>query len=172
MGLVGLVLLAVGVLAAMGQRADAGVSRVTVEIEAPMETVWEWLEEDAKFRQWVSWVESVEYLNPDVKGVGRRTVVEMKEPGQAEAVRVEAVTTSYDPPRSVASEIRAEGVFTGTEMYRLTALDGGRTRVEVENRIRYTPWLFRLIEPLATPMADEKLRGDMASLKAHVEAGR
>jgi hypothetical protein len=41
--------------------------------------------------------------------------------------------------------------------------------VLLESRIRYTPWLVRLLEPLATPSATSKLDQDLAALKALVE---
>ena len=92
-GLAAAIALAVAVLAAMGLRQEAGVPRASIDIKASREQLWPWIEEAERFKQWVSLVTSVEVLNPDVKGVGRRTVVLMNEPRSPEPVRIESVWT-------------------------------------------------------------------------------
>ena len=46
---------------------------------------------------------------------------------------------------------------------------GGRTRIQVDSRIHYTPWIIRPLEPLATPAATKKLDQDFAALKRLIE---
>jgi carbon monoxide dehydrogenase subunit G len=168
-GVAGVLALTLVALALMGLRRGAGFSRSVIEIRATREQVWLWIEENDKFKEWVGWVTSVEVLNPEVKGVGRTTVVLMKEPGSPELVRVEAECTEYAPPGRFVADVTSPGLFTGSQSYELTDLGGGRTRVQIDNRIRYTPWFLRLLEPLATPSATKKLDQDLAALKRVVE---
>ncbi len=168
-GTVGVLVLLVAVLALMGQREDAGLSLASIEISAPTEQVWRWIEEPDKFKQWVGWVTSVEVLNSEVNGVGRKTVVLMNEPGSSELVRIESVSTAYDPPRHFSADVALPGFFTGSQSYQLTDLGGGLTRVQLESRIHYTMWMVRLLEPVATPSSTPKLEQDLVTLKSKIE---
>lgn len=169
-GFAGILFLAVVVLAAMGLRQDAGVSVASVEIATSPETVWPWLVENEKFKQWVGWVVGVEVLNPEVTGVGRRTVTLMEEPGSPERVRIEAVWTEVARPTRFSADVRFPGLFTGTQTHALTDLGNGRTRVQTETRIHYDAWFVRLLEPIATPSSTGKIESDLLALKKLVEA--
>jgi hypothetical protein len=169
LGLVGIVIAVASVLALMGRRQDAGVSRSSVEIDASREQLWPWLEEPEKFKQWISWVVEVQVINP-AEGVGRKAVVMMKSPGAAELVRIESTLTEHAPPDLLAADIVSPGLFTGSQTYQLTDLGQGRTRVDVTNRIQYTSAFFRLLEPLTTPSSTGKIKNDLAALKSLVEA--
>jgi uncharacterized protein YndB with AHSA1/START domain len=159
-------------LALMGLRADAGLSRSSIEIEAPPEQVWRWIEDEDKFKQWVAWVVSVEEVHPGVKGVGRKTVTTMKEPGSAEPVRIESTWTEYMPPSRMSADVAFPGLFTGSQSYELTSLGPTRTKVQIETRIHYKSWLVRLLEPLATPSSTQKNDQDLAALKRLIETGQ
>jgi hypothetical protein len=65
--------------------------------------------------------------------------------------------------------VEVPGLFTGAQTYELTSLDNGRTRVEIRSRIRYTSWIVRLFEPMATPSSTKKLDQDLSTLKGLVE---
>jgi uncharacterized protein YndB with AHSA1/START domain len=168
LGLIGILVVAVGVLALMGTRRDAGVSRASVEIQAPREQVWSWIVEPQKFKRWVGWVVDVETINP-VMGVGHRDVVIMNEPGSPEPVRLETSWTEYAPPDRFAADVAFPGLFTGSQSYQLTALGQNRTRLEITTRIHYTSALVRLFEPLATPSSTRKIESDLATLKPLAE---
>jgi uncharacterized protein YndB with AHSA1/START domain len=168
-GIVAVLVLALVVLVVMGLRENAGLSVSSVEINAPPERVWQWIEDPDKFKQWVSWTIEVQSLTPDVKGVGARTLVLMKEPGSPEPVRIESVCTQYAPPMRFSADVRFPGLFDGSQSYQLTGLTGGRTRIQIDTRIRYTAWLVRLLEPLATPQSTSKLDQDLATLKKLIE---
>jgi uncharacterized protein YndB with AHSA1/START domain len=167
-GLVGAVVLAAVVLWLMGLRQDAGVSRASVEINAPREQVWPWVEEGDKNKKWIGWVVDVQPVN-SVTGVGQKRVVLMNEPGSPRPVRLEAEFTEYNPPARLSADVTIPGLFTGSQGYELTDLGNGRTRVEIVNRIHYTSWFVRLFEPMATPSATSKIERDLAALKTQVE---
>jgi uncharacterized protein YndB with AHSA1/START domain len=169
LGLVAVIIATVSVLALMGRRQDAGVSRASIELDASPEEIWSWLIDPDKFKQWVSWVVEVQVITP-VQGVGRQTVVLMKSPGSTEPVRIEVTITEHAPPRRLAATIVSSGLFTGTQTYQLTDLAQGRTRLEVINHIRYATAPLRLLAPLTTPSATRKTEGDFATLKRLVEA--
>jgi len=168
-GAAGVIALAVASLTLMGLRDTAGLSTSSIEIDATPETVWPWIDQPDKFKQWVSWVVSVESPNPDVKGVGRKSIVLMKEPSSPEPVRIETVLTDYAPPMRLSADVKFPGLFTGSQTYQLKGLEGGRTRVQLDSRIHYTTWIIRLFEPLGTPSATKKLDQDFAALKRLIE---
>jgi hypothetical protein len=122
-----------------------------------------------KFKQWVGWVTDVQVLNPEVTGVGRKTIVLMNEPNSPERVRLESTWTAYMPPAHLAVDVTLPGLFNGAQSHTLTNLDSGRTRVETKTRIRYTSWFIRLLEPVVTPSSTRKQEQDLAKLKALVE---
>jgi uncharacterized protein YndB with AHSA1/START domain len=169
LGFFGLVIAVTCVLALMGRRQDAGVSRSSVEINASREQLWPWLDEPDKFKRWVSWVVEVQTVNP-ARGVGRQTVVMMQSPGSSELVRIEATLTEHAPPQRLAADIVSPGLFSGSQNFQLTDLGQGRTRVDVTNRIHYTSALVRLLEPLMTPSSTGKIDGDLSMLKKLAEA--
>jgi uncharacterized protein YndB with AHSA1/START domain len=169
-GFVGVLVLAVAALALMGLRQDAGVSIASIEIAATPEQIWPWIEEPEKFKRWVGWVVSVDVANPEVQGVGRKTVVMMNEPSSPEPVRIESIWTEYQPPTKFSADVSFPGLFTGSQTHQLTDLGNGRTRMQTESRIHYDAWYVRLIEPLATPSSTSKLESDLATLKPLVEA--
>jgi uncharacterized protein YndB with AHSA1/START domain len=169
LGLVGVVIAVASVLALMGRRQDAGLSRTSAEINVSPEQLWPWLDEPDKFKQWVSWVVEVQVTHP-VTGVGRQAVVMMQSPGSSELVRIETTLTEHAPPHRLAADIVSPGLFTGSQTFQLTDLGQGRARVDVTNRIHYTSALVRLFEPLMTPSSTGKIDGDLAMLKKLAEA--
>ncbi|MBL8236289.1 MAG: SRPBCC family protein [Bryobacterales bacterium] len=167
MGIVGVVLLAAVVLLAMGQRADAGVTRSVVEVNRPPEVVWKWMEEPEKFKQWVSWTVKVEDSGPNGVGGKRRTT--MKDPNMDnQLVVLDAVTKVYEPHKRIQVAMDSPLGFQGTVDYELDDL-GGRTRLTMVGKFRYTHWFFSLLEPLVTPQAQVKEDADLATLKRLAE---
>ena len=167
-GLAGAAALATATLWLMGRRQDAGVSRASVEINAPREQVWPWIEEGDKSKKWIGWVVGVADAN-SLNGIGHKRVVLMNEPSSPNPLRLEVEFTEFNPPERLMARVAIADLFTGSQRYELTELDTGRTRVELVNRIHYTSWLVRLFEPLATPSATRKIEQDLASLKTQVE---
>lgn len=169
LGLLGLLAVAVAVLLILGQRTGGGIIRAGVEINRPPADVWRWLEDNDKFRQWVSWTVDVKDEGPN--GVGGRRTTFMKDPNMnGEIVQVHSELTAYDPHRHMTAKLTSPQLFDGVIRYDL-ADRGGRTQLDVEFRVTYHHWFARLMEPLVTPQARAKEVADLTTLKRLAEAG-
>jgi carbon monoxide dehydrogenase subunit G len=168
--LVALLLLGAVVLLAMGQRGGAGRLHDSVEIQAPPERIWPWLEESGRVKQWVSWLVDIREGPNGFQGVGAQRVWVMRDENNGGALmEIQVTCTEYAPPARVGVRTSTAGVFEGRQGYRLTDLGNGKTRVEADGQYEFQMWLARLMEPLITPQADRKMRGDLARLKMLVE---
>jgi carbon monoxide dehydrogenase subunit G len=168
--LVALPLLGAAVLLAIGQRSGAGHTHASIEIQAPPERIWPWLDEGGRLKQWVSWlVEVREDSNaPHVAGAQRVWVMRDENNG-GELMEIHLTYTQYAPPSHMSVRSGVAGVFAGNEGYHLTALGNGQTRIDADGQDEYQMWLARLMEPLITPQAEKKMRADLAHLKELVE---
>lgn len=165
--LLAIIVLSVGFLLFLGQRADAGVMRSSIEIARPPKEVWAWLEEKDKFKQWVSWTVDVQDGGPNGVGGTRRTT--MKDPNMdGELVVVDSVTREYVPYSHIKVDLSAPIGFDGVVTYDLEDL-GGSTRLTVWGKFNYHHWLARLFEPLVNPQAQVKEDEDLATLKSLAE---
>lgn len=168
-GLVGLVVIAVGVLLIMGQRPSARRTHTTVEIARPPEVVWAWITEPDKVKQWVSWLVEVREDTHGVEGVGARETWIMDDPNMKKRLEIPSVVTAYDKPRRVSVHIELVEMFQGDVTYTLTPTSYG-TRLEQSGKWHYGDPFARLMEPLIAPQAEAKGRSDFAKLKALAEA--
>jgi uncharacterized protein YndB with AHSA1/START domain len=170
-GLVAVLLLAVLVLLAMGRRSGAGHVQATAEIHATPEQIWPWMNDAAKLKQWVSWLVEVRGDAAGSRAVGSQTVLVMRDENNGgHLMEIRSTVTEAEPPSKLAVTLSAEGGFTGHQQYRLTRLANGNTRVEIEAQWDFAIWMAKLFEPLITPSAQKKMVGDVARLKAGVEA--
>jgi uncharacterized protein YndB with AHSA1/START domain len=168
--LVALPLLGAVVLLAMGQRSSAGHSYAATEIQAPPERIWPWLEEPGKLKQWVSWLVEVREASGGSPGVGAQRVWVMRDENNGGALmEIPFTWTEYAPPTRMTVRANMAGLFEGSDVYRLTDLGNGKTRVESDGQYRYQMWIARLMEPLITPQAEKKMRDDLSRLKDAVE---
>ncbi|MEP7027700.1 MAG: SRPBCC family protein [Candidatus Eisenbacteria bacterium] len=103
-------------------------------------------------------------------GVGHREVWVMNDPKEKEPMRIQAVVTAEEAPRTGAAHLEVPGMFTGDVRYTLTDLGNGRTRLNQKSSFHYLNPLFALMEPLITPEANKKQDADFARLKAMAEA--
>lgn len=168
----GLVIVAAGTLLAMGMRAGAGRNDATIEITRPREVVYAWISEPGKLTQWVDWLVEVRQDPPGADGIVRREVWVMDDPNTKSRMELVSTMLQVEVPRFVSATVFAPGVFDGEVSYTLTDLGNGRTRLDYRSHFTYGPWLYRLIEPLVTPEAQQKLEADLATLKRLVEATR
>lgn len=165
LGVIALLLLAAGALAALGMRSDAGVERASIEIARPPDAVWPWLVEGAKQKQWISWLVEVRESGPG------KLVLVMVDPNNGNArEEIPEEVTEQDRPRKESVHIAMPGSFEGDASYILTDLGGARTRVETIGRYHYMEWMARLMEPLITRESAKKAAMDFAKLKMLVEA--
>lgn len=168
-GLVGICVLAVLVLFAMGFRKGARENRASVEIARPREAVWAWITEPERQKQWVSWLVEVQDASPGVTGAGRKEVWVMDDPNMKQKISIAGEYAAWEPPSRLTMNIRMEGYFDGTQVFTLTET-GGRTRLEQFSSCRYLHPFYALLEPLVTPAAQKKMVADLGQLKARAEA--
>ncbi len=168
--LAGLLVLSLVTLFAMGHRADAGRMQTGIELNAPPEQVWSWLNEPEKLKQWVSWLVEVRAADPNRRGVGEKRVWVMRDENNGgQLMEIEGTCSEYAPPSRLSVALSSPGAFEGGQSYRLADLGSGRSRLEIESNYRFGMWFARLMEPLITPMAKKKMVGDLARLKSLVE---
>lgn len=172
LGLGALLLLAVVALVLLGRRAGAGRNDATIEIDRPREEVYAWISEPTKLTQWVDWLVEVRQEPPGPDGQVRREVWVMNDPNTQGRMELATTMTRIDAPRFVEATVSTAGMFDGTVSYELTEVRPGRTRLDYRSHFTYGPWLYRLIEPLVTPQAQQKLVSDLERLKQKAEAAR
>jgi len=168
--LAALIVLPVVTLLILGQRSGAGQMHASAEISASPAQLWSWIDDGQRLKQWVSWmVEARAWDKP--AGVGARRVLVMRDENNGGAImEIEGTCTEYSPPSRLTMLLAVKDAFDGQQLYRLTDLGNGRTRLDVESRYHLTNPLARLMEPLVTPQAEKKLVGDVARLKSMVES--
>lgn len=139
-----------------------------VEIAAPPERVWSFLDDDAKLPLWMP--EIVETTYPDGRDgadpVGTRFLQKLKEGGRVK--EYPGVVTAYEPPRLLAIRM-GEGSFTVDVTYRL-AEDAGGTRLDYRADITLASLLTRILGRLFRPLTMRIVRRHMANLKRLAEA--
>jgi uncharacterized protein (TIGR03067 family) len=164
LGLIGLLVLGLVTLLALGARSDAGMMRASVEIARTPATVWPWLQDPEKLKAWVGWLVEVRQTGPD------REVWVMEDRNNGNMrVEILGVTTAKDQPRRLAVHTTTPGEFDGDHSYVLTDL-GGRTRLEMEEHFHFSERLAQLMEPLITHEARVKMVDDLARLKSLIES--
>jgi uncharacterized membrane protein len=170
-GFVSLAIVAVAVLFALGNRANAGRIHVSTELNASAEQLWPWLNDNDKVKQWVSWL--VEIRQDQSKtGVGAKQVWVMRDENNGgQRMEIEGTVTDYQPPARRSVHLSSGGMFDGQQTYRVENISDGRTRLDIEGRYHYSQWFAALLEPLITPAAEKKLVRDVARLKELVESG-
>lgn len=168
-GFAALLIIAVAVLFALGHRADAGQVHVSAELNASPEQIWPWLNTSDKLKQWITWLVEIRQDQPLTR-VGTKQVWVMRDSNNGgQLVEMEGTFTEYRPPSRESVHISSAGMFDGQQSYSIEDLGGGRARLDIDGRYHYSQWFAALLEPLITPAAEKKLRGDVARLKALVE---
>jgi uncharacterized membrane protein len=168
-GFAALLVIAVVVLFALGHRANAGRVHVSTEISASAQQLWPWLNDRDKLKQWITWLVEVRQDQPSTR-VGTKQVWVMRdENNRGQLMEMEGTFTEYQPPSRESVRLLSAGVFDGQQTYSIQDLGAGRTRLNIDGSYRYAQWFAALLEPLITPAAEKKLRGDVERLKALVE---
>jgi hypothetical protein len=169
---VALLILAVGVLFALGHRANAGHIHVSTELNASPEQLWPWLNDGDKVKQWISWLVEVRQDRPTT-GAGTKQIWVMHDSNNGgKPMEIEGIYTEYLPPTRQTVQVSSAGSFDGQETYSVANLGAGKTRLQIDGSFHYSEWWAALLEPLITPAAETKLRGDVARLKLLVEKER
>jgi uncharacterized protein YndB with AHSA1/START domain len=160
-------------LLVLGHRADAGRVQAAIEIAAPPEQVWTWIDDGDKLKQWVSWLVEVQYPDPhNAHGAGATRVMVMKDENNGGMLmRIVGKCREYTPPSRMAIALSdTDGVFNGDQTYQLKDMGNGHTRLEVRGSYHFSQWFANLMEPLIIPQATKKMMADVAHLKTLVES--
>lgn len=168
-GIGGLLVVAVVVLLAL--RQDETRFRESVEIARPAPVVFTWITEPARIKGWIGWLVEIRLLTPQTTGVGERQVWVMEDRNNNnQHMNIDAEITEYHPGRRMQARVSAQEGFTGVISYDLEALGPDRTRLTYVGTFQYQHWLAKLLEPVISRSARQKLQEDLARLKQAAEA--
>ncbi len=156
-------------LLVMGSRPGARDVHGTIVIRRAPEQVWPWLVEPSRLPRWVGGLAEVRQDSATASGVGDRQTWMLAGADTSQHAAVVGTVTRNEPPFARDVHARLAGVFTVDLSYRL-ASDPHGTRLEQTSRLRYGPWVARLLQPLMTGAARHQLEADLARLDSLVEA--
>ncbi len=166
---IGLPVVAVFALFAAGLRENAGRNVERIAIARPPAQVLHHIADDALLKAWTGLAEVDRLTDGPLRpGVRWRMVSEVR--GQRSTL--DAELTAIDPGRLAIAMRTAPGspfAFSQLAEYRVEAKDG-ETRLTVTTDTRYEGVVARLLEPLITRAVQRQLEGNLARLRAQVEA--
>lgn len=169
LSLAGLIVVAVVVLLALGGWRGTTHLEAEAVIAKPPAHVYAWVSDGERVKQWVSWMVEVRDLTPGVTGAGRKEVWVMDDPTMGERLEIAVEVVAADAPRMRRVRTSMGGGFEGVIAYELTDL-GGSTRLRYVGDYSYDSWLARLLSPIVTYQAQQKMDADVATLKRLSEA--
>jgi uncharacterized protein YndB with AHSA1/START domain len=165
----GLILIAVVTLLALGGWRGSTHLESQIEITKPPDVVFRWVTDGEHNKKWVSWLVRVEEQTPGVTGTGRRYVFVMNDPNMSEQVRVQSEVIAFETDRFTEARVGMQSGFEGRARYDLSPTPAG-TRLHSRADFSYDHWFARLLSPIVTWQAQQKLDSDLATLKRLAEA--
>jgi len=170
-GIVALLVVCVAGLWLAGLRPGHGHHSASVEINRPAAQVWRYLTADDLVKKWISGLEVIRHDSPGVQGAGEKVYLAQSYKGKR--IEMEMTMGRVEAPHTLEFTLVALGDpsngFSEQGGYTLEERDG-KTRLTLETTAEYHGFLPRLLEPLITRSTYETLRGNLAQLKALVEA--
>ena len=168
-GLLAVVALAVVVLLAISK--DQSRLDATIEIARPPDVVFAWVTEPERVKQWLGWLVEIRTVTPQQGQPGARQVWVMEDRNNNNQ-RMEIMTEfiEFSAPRRATAKVSAAEGFTGTVVYDLQPVGSDRTRLHYTGTYEFEIWLAKVLEPLITRSAQDKLDEDLARLKQQVES--
>jgi uncharacterized protein YndB with AHSA1/START domain len=143
----------------------------SIEIDAPADRVFHWLDDAERLLRWVPHLVESEDLTITDDRVGSTFRQVFLERGRRTEMR--GVVTAYERDRRLACEMRGDA-FELSVCYRLEDL-GSRTRLSQESALRFHRWPMRvlgaMLQPLIRRSAQKQLEGVFANLKRLAESG-
>lgn len=170
-GIGGLLVIAVIILLFLG--GFRGESRLVAQIDIakPPGTVFAWVSRPEKLKSWVGWMVDVKDLTPGQNGVGSRQVWVMEDRNNNnQLMNIASEVTRLEPDRVLESRVSAAEGFTGEVRYELEPIDTSKTKLTYVARYKFDHWLAKLLEPIISRSAQQKLEEDLRRLKQQVEA--
>jgi uncharacterized protein YndB with AHSA1/START domain len=169
--LAGIVILAIVVLLVIGGGRGEAQLTTSVEISRPAPVVFTWITEPERLKSWVGWLVDIRSLTPGHAGIGAREVWVMEDRNNNnQRMDIEAEVTRLEADRLVEARLSAAEAFTGTVTYELQPVDANHTRLTYRGSFKYEHWLAKLLEPVITRSARQKLEEDLLRLKQKAEA--
>ena len=170
-GVLGLIALAVVVLLAIGGGRGESKLVANVEIARPANVVFTWITEPERVKSWVGWLIEIQRLTPGSATVGAREVWVMEDRNNNnQRMNINSEVTRLEPDRLLETHLNVQEGFTGTVLYQLQPIDANRTRLIYTAEYRFEHWLAKLLEPVISRSAKQKLDEDIARLKQKAEA--
>ena len=170
-GLLALILLAVVILLAVGGGRGEGRFVKTIEIAQPANVVFQWITEPPRLKSWIGWLVDIRMLTPDIGRVGSRHVFVMEDRNNSnQRMDIDVETTRVERDRLLEVRMNVPGGFNGTVTYELQPMDQKRTHLTYRGTFRYEHWLAKLLEPVISRSAQQKLNEDLQRLKQLAEA--
>lgn len=172
-GLIGLMILCLGGFWLAGTRPGHGHVVEEIVINQPAPEVFRWLAEDDRVKKWIEGLEEVKEVSKPAGGgeVGKKFWLVEYYNGQR--VEMEMTVTKFAKDHALSVLISSMGDpnngFSETGDYTLTE-ENGQTRLRFEVQTKYSGFVLRMLEPLITPKAREKLEEDFRRLKGLAEA--
>jgi uncharacterized protein YndB with AHSA1/START domain len=168
---VGVVLLAVLVLLMLGGGRGESRLQATIEISKPAAVVFDWITEPRRVQSWVGWLIEIQSLTPGDQAVGSRELWVMEDRNNNnQRMEIASEVIALDRNRALSTRLSSPGGFEGTITYSLEPISADRTRLQYLGDYRFEHWLARLLEPVISRSAQQKLEEDLARLKQLAEA--
>ncbi len=143
-------------------------STYTTTIQAPVEVVFNFIDDPEKTKLWIEELVSTEYpdgLNRD-QPVGTKFKQQIREGGKVQTYDGEV--TAYEKPRLLGIKLGSE-VFQVSVTYRLTPVETG-TQLDYEVDLESGKWYVKLLAPLLKGFNERILKKQMAKLTAVAKA--
>ena len=170
--LVAIIALPVVAIFIAGSLPDADRMVTSVVLRQKPETIWPWLYQTDKVKQWVSWLVEIREQGTGDIAVGQSAVWVMEDRNNGNT-RVEFTGTveAVEPYKRIAIRLSAPGGFQGSNVYTLTPLPDGNTRLDSDSRYVFDSAFARFMSPLIYWQAKKKMLGDLEVLRARLESG-
>ena len=142
-----------------------GKTTYSIEVNKPVEHVFQFLDDSDYTTQWVSGLQSIEALTEGGNRVGAKAKHIYVENGRE--IEMIEETLVYEPNKRV----KFKGVTDGFELtveYRLVPTANG-TRIEMIEEMHMTSFFMKIISPLIHLSAKRRMENDFARLKTLVE---
>ena len=168
-GVIALVGVAVVVLLALGR--DQSRLQATIEIAQPPDVVFAWVTEPDRVKQWLGWLVEIRSATPQAVSGARQVWVMEDRNNNNQRMEILTEFVEVDAPRKVTTKVSAAEGFTGTAAFDLQPVESNRTLLHYTATYDFELWLAKLLEPVITRSAQQKLDEDLARLKQQVESG-
>lgn len=169
--ILGVVMLAVLVLLMLGGGRGESRLQATVEIARPASVVFDWITQPSRVQSWVGWLIEIQSLTPGDPAVGSREIWVMEDRNNNnQRMEIESEVTSLDRGRALTARVHSAGGFDGTVSYALEPIGADRTRLQYLADYKFEHWLAKLLGPVISRSAQQKLEEDLARLKQLAEA--